>query len=101
MASPATRRSDRVSLTLLLEVSGKDSFGKEFKAPTRTLLINRGGAVIVLDQELSAEQQVHLPVESPVGVRYRPEAIRAPTLMDFLPGHGLALREAASKSMTS
>jgi PilZ domain len=60
MASPAMRRSDRVSLTLLLEASGKDSFGKDFKAPTRTLLINRGGAVIVLDRELSAEQQVHL-----------------------------------------
>jgi hypothetical protein len=60
MASPAMRRSDRVSLTLLLEVSGKDSFGKDFKAPARTLLINRGGAVIVLDRELNAEQQVHL-----------------------------------------
>jgi hypothetical protein len=60
MASPAMRRSDRVSLTLLLEVSGKDSFGKEFKAPARTLLINRGGAVIVLDRDLSAEQKVHL-----------------------------------------
>lgn len=60
MASPAMRRSDRVSLTLLLEVSGKDSFGKEFKEPARTLLINRGGAVIVLDRELKAEQQVHL-----------------------------------------
>jgi hypothetical protein len=60
MASPAMRRSDRVSLTLLLEVSGKDSFGKEFKAPARTLLINQGGAVIVLDRDLNAEQQVHL-----------------------------------------
>jgi hypothetical protein len=60
MASPAMRRSDRVSLTLLLEVSGKDSFGKEFKEPARTLLINRGGAVIVLDRDLKAEQQIHL-----------------------------------------
>jgi PilZ domain-containing protein len=60
MASPAMRRSDRVSLTLLLEVSGTDSFNKEFKAPARTLLINRGGAVVVLDRELKAEQQIHL-----------------------------------------
>ncbi|MGH9712305.1 MAG: PilZ domain-containing protein [Candidatus Acidiferrales bacterium] len=60
MASPAMRRSDRVSLTLLLEVSGKDSFGKEFNGSARTLLINRGGAVIVLDRELKAEEQVHL-----------------------------------------
>ena len=60
MASPAMRRSDRVSLTLLLEVSGKDSLGKEFKAPARTLLINQGGAVIVLDRQLDAEQQVHV-----------------------------------------
>src|SRR5271155_2046719 len=60
MASPAMRRSDRVSLTLLLEASGKDVHGIEFKEPARTLLINRSGAVIVLDREVSAEQQIHL-----------------------------------------
>jgi hypothetical protein len=65
MASPAMRRTDRVSLTLLLEASGKDIHGKEFKEPARTMLINRSGAVIVLDRELNAEQQIHLRRQAP------------------------------------
>lgn len=67
MASPpsAKRRSDRVSLTLLLEVSGKDSQGKEFKEPARTLLINRTGAVIVFPRELTPEQTIHLKRQAP------------------------------------
>lgn len=59
------RRSDRVSLTLLLETSGKDANGNEFKMPSRTLLINRGGAVIVLERELAAEQHIHLKRQAP------------------------------------
>lgn len=65
MASAPIRRSDRVSLTLLLEASGVDSQGKEFKAPARTLLINRTGAVIVLERELASEQQIHLRRRAP------------------------------------
>src|SRR5208282_2986718 len=65
MASPAMRRSDRVSLTLLLEASGKDIHGKDFKEPAKTLLINRSGAVVVLDRELNAEQQIHLKRQAP------------------------------------
>jgi hypothetical protein len=57
---PSRRRSDRVSLTLLLEASGTDAQGLEFKDPARTLIINRGGAVIILDKELSPEQQIHI-----------------------------------------
>ncbi|MGA8224701.1 MAG: PilZ domain-containing protein [Candidatus Acidiferrales bacterium] len=60
MASPAMRRSDRVSLTLLLEASGKDINGKEFKEPARTMLLNQSGAVILLDRDLAAEQQIHI-----------------------------------------
>jgi len=64
--SPSTmRRSDRVSLTLLLEVSGKDSQGQEFKEPARTLLINRTGAVIVFPRELVPEQRVHVRRQAP------------------------------------
>jgi hypothetical protein len=59
------RRSDRVSLTLLLETSGKDANGNEFKLSSRTLLINRSGAVIVLERELAAEQQIHLKRQAP------------------------------------
>jgi hypothetical protein len=65
MASAPVRRSDRVSLTLLLEASGVDSQGKEFKEPARTLLINRTGAVIVLERELSPDQQIHLQRRAP------------------------------------
>ena len=61
----ARRRSDRVSLTLLLETSGKDAYGHDFKAPSRTLLINRTGAVIVLDRELAPEQQIHVKRQAP------------------------------------
>ncbi|HSY60082.1 MAG TPA: PilZ domain-containing protein [Terriglobales bacterium] len=67
MASSAPlRRSDRVSLTLLLEASGTDSHGKAFTDPTRTLLINLTGAVIVLDRELKTDQQIRLKRKSPI-----------------------------------
>jgi PilZ domain len=60
MASASLRRTDRVSLTLLLEASGTDSHGQEFREPARTLLINRGGAVIVFERELQAEQRIRI-----------------------------------------
>jgi hypothetical protein len=65
MAVPALRRSDRVSLTLLLEASGRDLHGQEFKDPSRTMLINRTGAVIVLDRELTPDQRIHLRRQAP------------------------------------
>ncbi len=65
MAPPGVRRSDRISLTLLLEASGRDSHGQEFKLPCHTLLINRHGAVIVLDCDLAAEQRIHLRRRAP------------------------------------
>jgi len=60
MESASMRRSDRVSLTVLLEASGIDSLGQEFKDRARTMLINRGGAVIVLDRELKPEQEIQI-----------------------------------------
>ncbi len=66
IAAAAKRRSDRVSLTLLLEASGKDSQGQEFKEPARTLLINRTGAVIVFPRELTPEQTIHLKRQAPM-----------------------------------
>jgi PilZ domain len=74
-ASPSPRRSDRVSLTLLLEISGKDAAGLEFKEACRTLLINRGGAVIVLERELAPEQQVQLRRQAPTE-RHREARVR-------------------------
>lgn len=65
MASSGVRRSDRVSLTLLLDASGKDARGENFNMPARTLLINRTGAMIILDREVSPEQRMHLRRKSP------------------------------------
>jgi hypothetical protein len=60
------RRSDRVTMTLLLKVSGIDSQGKEFSDPATTLLISQHGAVISLSRDLPAEQRVHIQRESPL-----------------------------------
>jgi hypothetical protein len=65
MATAALRRSDRVSLTLLLEASGTDVHGKEFKETARTLMVNRAGAVILLERELKPEQQIHVRRQAP------------------------------------
>jgi hypothetical protein len=65
MSSASLRRTDRVSLTLLLEASGKNAKGQEFTAPSRTLLINRSGAVLILDQDLTPEQFIHLQRRAP------------------------------------
>ncbi len=59
------RRTDRVSLTLLLEVSGFDSQGQEFNSPARTLQINRNGAVILLDHDLKAGQRMIMQRRAP------------------------------------
>jgi PilZ domain len=60
MDTVAQRRSDRVTLTLLLQASGKDAAGAEFEAPSRTLQINLRGAVILIDRELMPEQRIRI-----------------------------------------
>ena len=65
MATAAQRRSDRVSLTLLLEASGKDINGEEFALPARTMQINRTGAVILLDRDLRTDQQILIKRQAP------------------------------------
>lgn len=65
MTSPQPRRTDRVSLTLFLEISGTDSEGKAFSEPSKTLLINRHGAVIAFDGVLAPEQRVHVKRRAP------------------------------------
>src|SRR6202046_4078882 len=64
MESPSMRRSDRVSLTVLLEASGTDSLGQEFKDRDRTVVINRWGAVIVRERELKPEQEIQIRRQS-------------------------------------
>lgn len=65
MSSPSLRRTDRVSLTLLLEVTGKDTAGRDFKEPAKTLLINASGGVVILNRELRNDQTIHLRRQSP------------------------------------
>ncbi len=60
MSVTTVRRSDRVCLTLLLEVSGRDRDGKAFVVPAHTLLISRHGAVITATHAFAADQQVHV-----------------------------------------
>ena len=60
MDTVAQRRSDRVTLTLLLQASGKDASGADFDVPSRTLQINLRGAVILLDRDLAPEQRIRL-----------------------------------------
>jgi hypothetical protein len=58
MEPEASRRSDRVSMTLLLQISGKDSQGQEFSEPATTMLISQHGAVILFARDLAAEQRI-------------------------------------------
>ena len=59
------RRSDRVSLTILLEAFGRDGHGQEFKEPARTLLVSLGGAVIAIDRELEPGQPIQIRRRAP------------------------------------
>lgn len=68
------RRSERVALTLLLEVSGRDVSGQEFREPAHTILINRHGAVILLDRDLAPEQRIHLRRRAPTEAHREGEA---------------------------
>lgn len=54
------RRSDRLMLTISLRVHGVDSTGAEFKADGRTVLLNRHGARIQIDQAPLAGSIVRL-----------------------------------------
>jgi hypothetical protein len=75
MTSPQPRRSDRVSLTLFLEISGTDSQGEAFSEPGKTLLINRHGAVIVFEHALTPEQIIHVRRRAP-GEAHREADVR-------------------------
>lgn len=65
MEAEAPRRSDRVSIRLLLTVSGTDIEGKEFSEPASTMLINQHGAVILLARDVAAEQRVVIQRRAP------------------------------------
>jgi hypothetical protein len=73
MPTATQRRTDRVSLILLLEASGTDSLGQEFKEPSRTALINRNGGMIVLKRQLNPTQTIQLQRRSPSEAHRRAE----------------------------
>jgi PilZ domain len=58
MGSIFMRRSDRVSLTLPIEASGRDVDGHDFSEQARTAVINRHGGVIVLHRKIASGQEI-------------------------------------------
>lgn len=65
MAADEPRRSDRVSMTLLLTISGKDIHEAEFSEPAKTLLISQHGAVILFSRDLADEARVLVQRQAP------------------------------------
>ena len=60
MQSDRTCRSDRVSLEVPIQVAGTDATGRDFTADTRTLVLSRHGAKIVLGRKLVPDQEVSI-----------------------------------------
>lgn len=60
MKAGGTRRSDRITLELPIQVSGTDGMGKGFMQDTRTLVLSRHGAKIVLRCKLVPEQELNI-----------------------------------------
>jgi hypothetical protein len=58
METNTTRRSDRVSLELPLQLSGTDSLGQGYIEEGRTLLLSRHGAKVVLNRKLQPNQEL-------------------------------------------
>src|SRR5690242_8494814 len=56
--SPVFRRSDRVALSVPIQVQGTDKEGKNFDERTQTLVISRYGALILLPRPLAPGQQL-------------------------------------------
>jgi len=81
MSSQSRRRTDRVSLTILLDVAGADTNGQEFNEPAKTLMISRHGAVIVLARDLRPEQQIQIRRKAP-SESHRQSLVRVVERMD-------------------
>ena len=55
-----TRRGDRISLSVSLQISCTDQTGKRFSEIVQTVNVSRNGCCIRLKQTLSAGQRIHL-----------------------------------------
>lgn len=56
--SPLLRRSDRVALSVPIQVQGTDAEGNPFDERTQTLVISRFGALIIVPRPLAPGQQL-------------------------------------------
>jgi hypothetical protein len=63
-ADPGRRRSMRVLLSVPILVSGKTAGNQDFKEETRTLVVNAHGALIALEAQVAAQQNVTLSNKS-------------------------------------
>jgi hypothetical protein len=59
-AKPSQRRSGRIKRELPIQVSGIDAMGRDFTAPTHTLMLSRYGAEILLKNEMVPDQEVSI-----------------------------------------
>ena len=58
MRAQVTRRSDRVAVTVPIEVIGTDIKGNQFLQQTRTLVVSRYGASVALARKLAPKQDL-------------------------------------------
>jgi len=58
MRTKFTRRSDRVSLELALQLSGMDPSGAGYIAEAHTLIVSRHGGKIIVDRKLAPKQEL-------------------------------------------
>ena len=93
MSKQSIRRSDRVSLELPIRISGRSARGPEFSLGTRTLLLSRYGANILLDRELIPQSPLSVfcpETDKEAEARYvgmlREEAVGPTRAIEFLDG---------------
>src|SRR5690348_5858771 len=60
MGSHGQRRSDRIRMAIPILVAGRDPSAGEFAEETRTLVVNRGGTLILLKHPLHADDPLRI-----------------------------------------
>jgi len=60
MENEDARRSDRVPVELPIVVTGTDAMGAGFLEQTRTIMVGRHGAKILLSRKLAPEQEINI-----------------------------------------
>ena len=55
-----TRRSDRIALSIPVQLVGRDLSGMEFQEEGRTVLVSRHGATVFVNRSLAADQEIVL-----------------------------------------